>query len=113
MRWVDEGERIFDLRRWPFRGRSEPFSSRAKKGDQQVNGTPEQRELLGVLHFLAERRGDARGGVVSEAFSVVREENSGGGVEGLRDGAEGVLGGLFSGRIGLARLGAFYSATGG
>jgi hypothetical protein len=51
--------------------------------------------------------------VVSEAFSVVREENAGGGVEGLWDGAECVLGGLFSGRIRLASKAAFYSATGG
>jgi len=43
----------------------------------------------------------------------VREENARGVVEGHGDGAEHVLGGLFSVRIGLARLGAFYSATGG
>jgi hypothetical protein len=51
--------------------------------------------------------------VVSEAFSVAREENAGGGVEGLADDGEGVLGGVFSGRIGLAWPGAFYSTTGG
>lgn len=62
---------------------------------------------------MAERRGDARFGVVSEAFSVVRDENAGGGVAVVEDDAEGVLGGVFSGRIGLARRGAFYSATGG
>jgi hypothetical protein len=43
----------------------------------------------------------------------VREENAGGVVERLVDDAEGVLGGLFSRRIGLVRRGAFYSATGG
>jgi hypothetical protein len=63
--------------------------------------------------FLAERRGDARVGVVSEAFSVAREENAGGVVDVVAAVAEGVLGGLFSRRIGLARCGAFYSATGG
>jgi hypothetical protein len=47
------------------------------------------------------------------AFSVVRAENAGGGVEVVAGVAEGVLGGLFSRRIGLTRLGAFYSATGG
>ncbi|MCC6524983.1 MAG: hypothetical protein IT373_20165 [Polyangiaceae bacterium] len=46
-------------------------------------------------------------------FSVGREENPGGGIEVVVDDGEGVLGGVFSGRIGLARLGAFYSATGG
>ncbi|MBE7447426.1 MAG: hypothetical protein HS111_00615 [Kofleriaceae bacterium] len=50
---------------------------------------------------------------MSEAFSVVRDENAGGGVESIAGAVEGVLGGVFSGRIGLARLGAFYSATGG
>jgi len=43
----------------------------------------------------------------------VREENAGGGAEGVAGVADGVLGGLFSGRIGLASKGAFYSATGG
>jgi hypothetical protein len=43
----------------------------------------------------------------------VSEENAGGGVEVVAGVAEGVLGGLFSGRIGLRRRGAFYSATGG
>jgi hypothetical protein len=47
------------------------------------------------------------------AFSVVREENARGGVEVVAGVAEGVLGGLFSRRIGLASKGAFYSATGG
>jgi hypothetical protein len=42
----------------------------------------------------------------------VREENAVGLVEGLGDGAERVLGGVFSMRIGLASRGAFYSATG-
>ena len=51
--------------------------------------------------------------MVSEAFSVVREENAGGGVEVVAGVAEGILGGAFSGRIGLAMRGAFYSATGG
>jgi hypothetical protein len=46
-------------------------------------------------------------------FSVVREENAEGGAEVIAGVAEGVLGGLFSRRIGLARRGAFYSATGG
>lgn len=46
-------------------------------------------------------------------FSVVREENAGGGVEGVAGVDGGVLGGVFSRRIGLARRGAFYSATGG
>jgi hypothetical protein len=50
---------------------------------------------------------------VSEAFSVVREENAGDDAEGLADDSEGVLGGLFSWRTGLERRGAFYSATGG
>ncbi len=44
------------------------------------------------------------------AFSVVREENVGGLVEGLVDDREGVLGGVFSWRMGLAMRGAFYSA---
>jgi hypothetical protein len=43
----------------------------------------------------------------------VREENAGGGGAVVAGVAEGVLGGLFSGRIGLVRRGAFYSATGG
>jgi hypothetical protein len=43
----------------------------------------------------------------------VREENVRGVVHGLGDGAEAVLGGLFSVRIGLAGKAAFYSATGG
>jgi hypothetical protein len=43
----------------------------------------------------------------------VREENAGGGVEVVAGVAEGVLGGLFSGRIRLASKAAFYSATGG
>ena len=51
--------------------------------------------------------------MVSEAFSVVREENVSGGVEVVAGVVEGVLGGAFSRRIGLARRGAFYSATGG
>ncbi len=51
--------------------------------------------------------------MVSEAFSVVREENAEGGVDVVAGVAEGVLGGVFSGRIGLAMRGAFYSATGG
>jgi hypothetical protein len=51
--------------------------------------------------------------VVSEAFSVVREENVGDDAEGLAHAGQGVLGGVFSKRIGLARRGAFYSATGG
>jgi hypothetical protein len=41
----------------------------------------------------------------SATFSVVREENARGGVEVVAGVAEGVLGGLFSGRIGLARRG--------
>jgi hypothetical protein len=40
----------------------------------------------------------------------VREENAGGGVEVIAGVAEGVLGGLFSRRIGLASKAAFYSA---
>lgn len=44
-------------------------------------------------------------------FSVVREENAGGGVEVVAGVAADVLGVLFSRRIGLARRGAFYSAT--
>ena len=63
--------------------------------------------------FLAERRGDARRGDACTAFSVAREENAGRVVEGVEDGLVGVLGGLVSRRIGLARRGAFYSATGG
>lgn len=47
------------------------------------------------------------------AFSVVREENAGGGVAVIAGVGEGVLGGLFSRRIGLASRAAFYSATGG
>jgi hypothetical protein len=43
----------------------------------------------------------------------VREENAEGVVEVIAGGAEGVLGGVFSGRIGLASRAAFYSATGG
>jgi hypothetical protein len=43
----------------------------------------------------------------------VRDENAGGGVAVVEDDAEGVLGWLFSWRIGLASAGAFYSATGG
>jgi hypothetical protein len=43
----------------------------------------------------------------------VRDENAGPVVEGVEDGLVGVLGGLFSRRIGLARRAAFYSATGG
>lgn len=54
------------------------------------------------------RRGAERG-----AFSVVREENAEGVVEVIAGVADGVLGGLFSGRIGLASAAAFYSATGG
>lgn len=46
-------------------------------------------------------------------FSVAREENAGGGVEVAAGVAEGVLGGVFSGRIALASKAAFYSATGG
>jgi hypothetical protein len=46
-------------------------------------------------------------------FSVVREEIAGGGVEVLVRAVAGVLGGVFSWRIGLARHGAFYSVTGG
>ena len=49
----------------------------------------------------------------SATFSVVREENARGGVEVVAGVAEGVLGGLFSGRIGCRRREAFYSATGG
>jgi hypothetical protein len=47
------------------------------------------------------------------AFSVVREENVSGVVEVVAGVAEGVLGGGFSRRIGLAQRGAFYAATGG
>jgi hypothetical protein len=43
----------------------------------------------------------------------VREENAGGGVEVLVRAVAGVLGGVFSWRIGLASKAAFYSATGG
>jgi hypothetical protein len=43
----------------------------------------------------------------------VREENAGGVVQVIAGVAEGVLGGVFARRIGLARRGAFYSATGG
>jgi hypothetical protein len=46
-------------------------------------------------------------------FSIVREENAGGVVEVVAAVAEGVLGGVFSRRIGLASKGAFYSSTGG
>lgn len=60
-----------------------------------------------------ERRGDARRGGERAAFSVVREENAGGGVEVIAGVAEGVLGVRFSVRMGVARRGAFYSATGG
>lgn len=56
---------------------------------------------------------DARRGGERSALAVAREENAGGGVEVVAGVAEGVLGGLFSRRIGLARRGAFYSATGG
>jgi hypothetical protein len=48
----------------------------------------------------------------SHGVLVVREENAGGGAEVAAGAVEGVLGGLFSRRIGLARGGAFYSATG-
>jgi hypothetical protein len=41
----------------------------------------------------------------------VREENAGGGVAVVAGVAEGVLGGLFSWRIGLASAAAFDSAT--
>jgi hypothetical protein len=43
----------------------------------------------------------------------VREENVGGVDEVVAGVAESVLGGVFSRRIGLARRGAFNSATGG
>jgi hypothetical protein len=43
----------------------------------------------------------------------VREENAGGGAEVIAGVAEGVLGGLFSGRVRLASKAALYSATGG
>jgi hypothetical protein len=43
----------------------------------------------------------------------VREENARGGVEVVAGVAEGVLGGVFSRRIWLARREAFYAATGG
>lgn len=62
---------------------------------------------------MPERRGDTRRGGGRAAFSVVREENVSDVVEVVAGVAEGVLGGVFSRRIGLARRGAFYSATGG
>ena len=63
--------------------------------------------------FRAQEETSADPAAVARAFSVVREENAGGVVERLVDYAEGVLGAVFSRRIGLARSGAFYSATGG
>src|SRR5690606_18085461 len=59
-----------------------------------------------------ERRGDARRGGERAAFSVMREESGGGGGEVVASVAGGALGGLFPRRIGLARPGAAYSATG-
>lgn len=47
------------------------------------------------------------------AFSGAREENAGGGVAVVVHYGEGVLGGVFSRRIGLASLGVSCSATGG
>lgn len=49
--------------------------------------------------------------IVRGAFSIVTAESAGGGGGAVEEGLAGVLRGLFSMRIGLARREAFYSAT--
>lgn len=88
------------------------FESR-QEGRPAGKRNPERRELLGVLHFWRNDAGMREVIAGGWVFSVVREENAGGGVEGVAGVDGGVLGGVFSRRIGLARRGAFYSATGG